>query len=430
MSQSSSTSKKFKVMIAGAGLGGLVLAGALQKYAPDTVEVAIFERDPHPTSRVQGYLIGINKIGTAALKDALSPEKFQRIQTELFRVGTQFIITNKQLEHLMGLPAGATVNRVELRRVLMEGLDITYNKRIQSYTEHEDGRVEVTFVDGTKDTGDFLVGAGRYQVDREEAEAAQTLSSSAATYNKIDMLIPNVPKDDADEIFTNSSNDMMIVKIMGNKKNTAIIGRSNSLQEAVNFGVKEVDIITRIVAQNDSSIGNNLVLISYQYRPEGALPEGRAAMLEVVRKGMEDWHPLLRKMVNELATPEHVMTDQAHSYFQATPTQYPKVSRVTLLGDAAHAMTSHAGMGGNTAMKDGLDLAKALIEVAKGGDLQTLIGAYEKEMLRLGFKAVNISRANSERMHANDVGYIGEAIRNRFMKMFYKLVVWGVIKLE
>ncbi len=53
---------------------------------------------------------------------------------------------------------------------------------------------------------------------------------------------------------------------------------------------------------------------------------------------------------------------------------------MTLLGDAAHAMTTHRGLGANTAFQDAVDLAKAL----KSDNWHSTLTNYESVMINRG----------------------------------------------
>jgi len=57
-----------KVIIIGAGTGGLCLAQGLKS---DGVEFQIFERDHSPTDRLQGYRLSVNGDGSRALESCL-----------------------------------------------------------------------------------------------------------------------------------------------------------------------------------------------------------------------------------------------------------------------------------------------------------------------------------------------------------------------
>jgi len=69
-------------------------------------------------------------------------------------------------------------------------------------------------------------------------------------------------------------------------------------------------------------------------------------------------------------------------------------SRVTLLGDAAHAMTTHRGLGANIALQDAMDLAYAL---KYGRTLEK----YEEILIRRGFAAIRSSRSSTNTIHAS-----------------------------
>ena len=69
-------------------------------------------------------------------------------------------------------------------------------------------------------------------------------------------------------------------------------------------------------------------------------------------------------------------------------------SRVTVLGDAIHAMSPAAGSGANTTLQDAAQLLRALT-TADGDDITAAIGRYEHLMRDYGYAAVAAS-ANAE----------------------------------
>jgi 2-polyprenyl-6-methoxyphenol hydroxylase-like FAD-dependent oxidoreductase len=121
-----------KILIIGAGLGGLALANGLVKAG---FNVTVFERDPSPTSRAQGYRISMRSLGMAALTALLTPEKLSRLSlAKIAEVGDGFTCANEKMEPLLRIPQGqdsaVQLLRSELRNLLMGGIHIEWNKRL------------------------------------------------------------------------------------------------------------------------------------------------------------------------------------------------------------------------------------------------------------------------------------------------------------
>jgi 2-polyprenyl-6-methoxyphenol hydroxylase-like FAD-dependent oxidoreductase len=90
-------------------------------------------------------------------------------------------------------------------------------------------------------------------------------------------------------------------------------------------------------------------------------------------------------------------------------------SRVTLLGDAAHAMSPVLGLGANNAIHDADNLSQALLNYSPK-DFVSCIKEYEKEMLKRTSNDVLKSRAMTFR-HSSPVGYYGSIFRNSILKI-------------
>lgn len=80
--------------------------------------------------------------------------------------------------------------------------------------------------------------------------------------------------------------------------------------------------------------------------------------------------------------------------------------RVLLIGDAAHAMTTHAGRGANTAFNDAIQLCNVLhdhtVNLHSGPGWLKGHEMFEKAMFTNGFKAMAESHTNTERIHKVD----------------------------
>jgi 2-polyprenyl-6-methoxyphenol hydroxylase-like FAD-dependent oxidoreductase len=73
--------------------------------------------------------------------------------------------------------------------------------------------------------------------------------------------------------------------------------------------------------------------------------------------------------------------------------EWPNDPRVTLIGDAVHAMTPAGGNGANTATRDSALLGRLLAEA--GGYKEGVTEAYEKEMRVYASQAVKQSYAQA-----------------------------------
>lgn len=99
-----------------------------------------------------------------------------------------------------------------------------------------------------------------------------------------------------------------------------------------------------------------------------------------------------------------------------------QTSRVTLLGDAAHCMTPHRGLGTNTAFADASDLVRAL---SHEDDPWHALAQYEQTMIERGFENVRASRLGSDMIHF--VG-IKRVIRNTLFRVV-GWIQWFRVKL-
>ena len=153
-----------RVAIVGAGIGGLALAHGLVKAGLD---VTVYERDPSPRHRNQGYRIHISPVGEEALA-ALLPDAVRRrvIETAthpgdlVAGFDTELNLSFEQVFPRGGPETVSAVDRYAFRRALMTGLDgvLEFGKQFASYVETDDG-VEITFADGTSARADVVVGA-------------------------------------------------------------------------------------------------------------------------------------------------------------------------------------------------------------------------------------------------------------------------------
>ncbi|KAI9985466.1 hypothetical protein PInf_004828 [Phytophthora infestans] len=159
-----------RVLIVGGGIGGLCLAQGLKKHG---IPFTVFERDPSPNYRTQGYRVRINHDGYEALKTNLSSENFEVFlrATGHFQPGFKYLDAetgedappNAQFAHNSNVTKNVfSADRAMLRSLLLTDLndnEIQYGMAFKSFHVQPNGRVEVTFENGKIVEGSVLVGA-------------------------------------------------------------------------------------------------------------------------------------------------------------------------------------------------------------------------------------------------------------------------------
>lgn len=156
-----------RVLIIGAGTGGLCLAHGLKKAG---VDVALFERDRTPRGMLIGYRVGISPDGSKALHSCLPPDVFTEFARTTARPVRRINMRTEKYGELLvaDLPPAVdetrsdkSVSRIAMRTALLNGLDdvVRFDKTFTHFSRNDDGSVTAFFEDGTSETGDVLVGA-------------------------------------------------------------------------------------------------------------------------------------------------------------------------------------------------------------------------------------------------------------------------------
>jgi 2-polyprenyl-6-methoxyphenol hydroxylase-like FAD-dependent oxidoreductase len=129
---------------------------------------------------------------------------------------------------------------------------------------------------------------------------------------------------------------------------------------------------------------DDYVMISCSVPPGTAIPpagqwtESTPAMLrDAMLESVDGWHPAARALVQNVDLDSIFVIP--FGFLEPAPPWEP--SRVTLVGDAAHAMLPTLGLGANLALRDAAHLLDQLSAAARGqAPLTTAIGAYEQDM--------------------------------------------------
>src|SRR5215510_12498638 len=146
------------VAIAGAGLSGLCLAQSLVRAGFD---VHVYERDPSPHARRQGYRITVDEHGIGALQHCLPSHLFELFLATAGDPGGYFRFTNQNLGEIFKLtfkadPSSANLrvprqaDRQNLRTLLLSGLqDRVHFGKEPTGVESMSEAATLFFVDGS-----------------------------------------------------------------------------------------------------------------------------------------------------------------------------------------------------------------------------------------------------------------------------------------
>ncbi|MGW3807408.1 FAD-dependent oxidoreductase [Micromonospora sp. NPDC005113] len=384
-------SSDLRVAVAGAGLGGLCLAQGLVRAG---VDVQVYERDAAPDVRRQDYRLHVDARASLALDKCLPPKLFRLFLATASQPSRKFTVLSAQLRVLHETltdpnrdpyqpeTLSTSVNRGTLREILGAGLDdrIHFGRELDEY-EQDTAGVTMHFADGSTERADVLVGA-----DGVHSAVRRTMLPDATVVDTGSRIIyGKTPLDDETRRLVPAALRDGFTAIIGGH-----IGLATGLVELRQPPPEAAAAIAPKVRL--SPTGDYLMWgVSAQH---DRFPESDATMtgmdavaLHVVAStAIRTWHPDLRALLAKAAVDETflVRVRSAERVQPWTP------SRVTLLGDAIHAMSPARGSGANTALLDASNLCGAL--TGGGTDIVAAIGAYEEKMRDYGFTAVEASR--------------------------------------
>jgi 2-polyprenyl-6-methoxyphenol hydroxylase-like FAD-dependent oxidoreductase len=396
--------KTLHVMIIGAGTGGLCLAHGLKQAG---ISVSVYERDRTRKDGLQGYRVGISPAGSYALSQCLPPELYDLFVATCARPPHYFNILTEQMTELLSMnrfsgddsvDSEKSVSRMTLRQVLFTGLEdvVVFDKKFSHYEHYSDGRVIVSFEDGTQAICDVLVGADgagsrlrKQRLPHARMEETGILSVGGK--------LPITPESKAlisDKVFNGVS------LVMAPRGYGAIIHvmefkwKHDGVKQGV--GGNDADLIAHwpgMLFDNSQDYIMWAVWGARKNLPADPTTLSTEEQLRLAKEMTKDWHPNMQKLI-DLTDPSTVFPVNIRT---SVPLEPWETSNVTLLGDAVHTMTPGRGVGANTALRDAALLCKKLIEVTDElkPELKPLIEAlheYEVEMLTYSKDAVLDSR--------------------------------------
>lgn len=126
--------------------------------------------------------------------------------------------------------------------------------------------------------------------------------------------------------------------------------------------------------------------------PADEVPASDAERVALMKRRAQEFHPSLCDVVHKLSSDS---SEVVEILLQDWPCQAwdNRGGRVTLAGDAAHAMTMYRGEAANHGLLDARNLCKALTSVAAGNaTIKSAIDGYDEEMVERTNPAALLSR--------------------------------------
>lgn len=371
--------KKRKIIIAGAGLGGLAAASCLMKAGH---EVEIYEQAPQLGEIGAGIQISANAqhvlrdLGLGPAIDAVGvrPGAYVFRLHDTGEIIQQFSLAEEH-ERKNGAPY-TQMHRADFHQILVDKARefrpdvVRLDKRVRGYVENEDS-VELHFADGTSAKGDLLVGADGLK----SAVRAQMLGAAPAVYTgdgawRILVPIEDLPKDILPQV--------MSVFMGPGGHVVCYYLRSGKLLNFV--GLVETD-----------EVFEESWTVKFPW--------------EKLKADYAGWHPIIQTII-DCANKDECYRWSLH---RREPTMNWSTKRVTLLGDSAHPTLPYLAQGAVMAIEDGAVLTRAL---AMSDDLAQALQIYQRNRIDRTARIVRQSTANRTLFHLGSQ----EAIRAAFAR--------------
>lgn len=358
--------KKHKILIAGAGLGGLAAASSLMKAGHD---VEVYEQAPALGEVGAGIQVSANAmhvlrdfgLGPQIEKIGVKPGAYVFRMFDTGELIQQFPLS-EQHEKQHGAPY-TQMHRADFHELLagkareFKADAIHLNKRITGFTE-TDGGVELHFADGTSAKGDMLVGADGLK----SAVRHQIAGTAPATYTGDAAWRVTVPVERLPENFLDK---VMSLFIGGGGHAVCYYVRGGNLLNFV--GIVETDDV-----QEESWT------IKMPW--------------EQLKADFAGWHPIVQRVLDEADHNECFRW----SLFYRPPIDNWSTKRATLLGDSAHATLPYLAQGAAMAIEDGAVLARAL---GMKDSIPEALQLYQRNRIERTAKIVTQSTDNRRLFH-------------------------------
>lgn len=370
----------YKILIAGAGIGGLTAASFLTQAGHD---VELYEQASQLEEIGAGIQISANAmhaLRTLGLEDAITAAGV-RPAAYVFRLHDtgeeiQRFALSEEHERLNGAPY-TQMHRADFHSILADKARslksdvIRLNKRVAGFEEDADG-VTLRFADGTSARGDLLIGAdGLKSVVRRQIVGETPANYTGDAAWRITVPTERLPAgliEPAMTLFLGPGGHAVFYYL-----------RSGKLLNFV--GIVETDEV---------------------------LEESWTVKLpwERLKADYEGWHPIVHTVI-DAADRDQCFRWSLHNRL---PIDNWSTARVTLLGDSAHATLPYLAQGAVMAIEDGAVLMRAL---AQESTIESALQLYQRNRIPRTSRIVLQSSENRRRFHLGSQA----AIRAEFARV-------------
>ncbi|WP_183575110.1 FAD-dependent oxidoreductase [Mucilaginibacter sp. X5P1] len=366
--------KNKKIVIVGAGPGGLTLARLLQMNGAD---VKVYERDIDKDARPKGATLDLHEeSGLAALREAGLMDAFMAN----YRPGAdQMLIMDMHAhivhdDHANGQSdrSRPEIDRGPLQKILLESLQpgtVVWDSQFLTMAPHNDGW-KLEFKNGSSVIADLVIAADgansklRPYITPIKPFYAGVTAIEGAVYNA-EMQSPKIHKLLHDgKIFAMGNEQSLIVSSKGDGSLVFYPGFKKEENWSRECGIDFTD---------------------------------KAQVITWFKKEYAGWDSSWLELF-ENASSAFIPRPQ---YCMPPDQTWEALPNLTLLGDAAHLMPPYAGEGVNMAMLDALELSQCLVS-EDFANTQTAIAAFEKQMRARASETARDTLESTAALHSPD----------------------------